>query len=61
LGNEKPGLMVRIERGLWSVLLDVATGRRDMFPALYDFFVNLPLADLENVPAPACDFFKTSE
>jgi hypothetical protein len=61
LGNEKPDLMVRIERGLWSALLDVATARRDIFPALYNFFDNLPLADLEGVPAPACNFFMTSE
>jgi hypothetical protein len=59
LGNEKPDLMVKIERGLWAALLDVATGRKDIVPAMYNFFSTLPAADLDNVAAPACDFFKT--
>jgi hypothetical protein len=57
LGNQKPELLTSIEHALWKVLLDIATGRNTAFPAMHDFFSNLPWDELQMVDASISEFF----
>jgi len=39
------------------VLLDIATGRKDVFTAIDEFIMNVPWEDLEMVDVSVAEFF----
>lgn len=47
LGNQKPAILVRIERSLWESLLLIATGKAEVFSAVPDFLSKVPWDDLD--------------
>jgi len=61
LGNNKPELIVNIERALWVVLLDIAMGRKELFSAVRDFINGLPWDELEMVETSVSEYFVDSE
>jgi hypothetical protein len=60
LGNEKSKVLLRVELELWRALLNVATGRDTIFPAMRTFYANLDRDELEGVEIEDRAFFSTS-
>ncbi len=49
LGNQKPAILVRIERLLWECVLLIATGKTEIFSALPAFFSKVPWNELDMI------------
>ena len=61
LGNEKPDLIVKLERGLWRVLVEVATGQKNVLLALKEWLESIKWEELQVVDVVATDFFLDAE
>ena len=58
-GNDKPGVLVRLELDLWKALLEVATGQDTLYHALGRFFERIPQNDLLSLTADERGFYST--
>ena|ERR1700694_1594948 len=57
IGNDKSDILIRVELELWKALLNVATGRDTIFPAMRTFYRNITEEEIEAVSIEDRQFF----
>ncbi|EDR12054.1 uncharacterized protein LACBIDRAFT_314223 [Laccaria bicolor S238N-H82] len=58
LGNQKPSLLIEVEKLLWKVLLNVAQGKIAAWNALEQFLIEVPWGRLQQANEEICGWFK---
>ena len=49
LGNNKPAILVKIERFLWETLVEIATGKQPVYQAMNTFFSKVDWNEIDMV------------
>jgi hypothetical protein len=59
LGNQKPSLLIEVEKLLWKMLLNIVQGKITAWKALEQFITHVPWGHLEEASDEICNWFKS--